>query len=188
MIVWFSLTILAGLSIATAKCSYESATQLSANNLVGAMIHGLRSVAGYMARFDQIGAMHAHELVDRKRERVEASVDGGEVLLGQAAHLCELLGERVEPVPDHGEIFVGEAVLALGEPPGGAGVAGRPLDPAQDLTGAYARAVNSIRHHLAIDSLTTGMLKEMGIGSESVAVKNPRSGLNPLVPVGRTAN
>jgi hypothetical protein len=31
----------------------------------------------------------------------------------------------------------------------------------------------SIRHHLAIDSLTTGMLKEMGIGSGSVPVKSP---------------
>ena len=59
-LVWFSLTILAGLSIATAKCSYESATQISVNSPLGAMIHGLRSVAGYMARFDQIGAMHAH--------------------------------------------------------------------------------------------------------------------------------
>lgn len=59
-LVWFSLTILAGLSIATAKCTYESAAQLAPTNLVGTMIHGLRSVAGYMARFDQIGAMHAH--------------------------------------------------------------------------------------------------------------------------------
>jgi len=57
---WFSLTILVGLSIATAKCTYESATELSPTSLLGAMIHGLRSVAGYMARFDQIGAMHAH--------------------------------------------------------------------------------------------------------------------------------
>ena len=59
-LVWFSLTILAGLSIAAAKCTYESATQLAANNLLGAMIHGLRAVAGGVARFDQISAMHAH--------------------------------------------------------------------------------------------------------------------------------
>jgi hypothetical protein len=55
------------------------------------------------------------------------------------------------------------------------------------LAGAYERALNSIRHHLAIDSLTTGMLNEMGIGSESVALKKFRHGVNPLVPVGRAA-
>src|SRR2546423_925884 len=58
-------------------------------------------------------------------------------------------------------------------------------DPEQDLAKAYARAINSIRHHLAIDSLTTGMLKEMGIGSESVTLKSVRGGVNPLVPVRR---
>ena len=63
--------------------------------------------------------------------------------------------------------------------------ADRPPDPGEDLGRAYGRAINCIRHHLAIDSLTTGMLKEMGIGSESVAVKGLRSGVNPLVPVGR---
>jgi len=57
---WFSLTILVGLSIATAKCTYESAAQLSPTSPLGAAIHGLRSVAGFMARFDQISAMHAH--------------------------------------------------------------------------------------------------------------------------------
>jgi len=59
-----------------------------------------------------------------------------------------------------------------------------PADPGPDLARAYERAVNSIRHHLAIDSLTTGMLKEMGIGSESVTLKSFRCGINPLVPVG----
>jgi len=60
-------------------------------------------------------------------------------------------------------------------------------DPGADLGQAYRRAVNCIRHHLAIDSLTTGMLNEMGIGSESVALKGFRSGVHPLVPVGRPA-
>jgi hypothetical protein len=60
-----------------------------------------------------------------------------------------------------------------------------PLDPGPTLTQAYARAINCIRYHLAIDSLTTGLLNEMGIGSESVPVKSFRSGVNPLVPVGR---
>ena len=61
-----------------------------------------------------------------------------------------------------------------------------PSEPGADLGKAYQRAVNCIRHHLAVDSLTTGMLKEMGIGSESVALKRGgRSGVHPLVPVGR---
>jgi len=65
--------------------------------------------------------------------------------------------------------------------------AGRPPEPGEDLAKAYQRAINCIRHHLAIDSLTTGLLNEMGIGSESVTLKGFRSGVNPLVPVGRVA-
>jgi hypothetical protein len=57
---------------------------------------------------------------------------------------------------------------------------------AADLARAYERAINCIRYHLAVDSLTTGMLKEMGIGSESVTLKGVRPRVNPLVPVGRT--
>ena len=65
-------------------------------------------------------------------------------------------------------------------------VAEPPADPAQGLARAYELALNSIRHHLAIDSLTTGMLNEMGIGSESVTrKKGVRGRVNPLVPVGR---
>jgi hypothetical protein len=64
-------------------------------------------------------------------------------------------------------------------------VADHPPDPEADLARAYGRAINCIRHHLAIDSLTTGLLNEMGIGTESVALKSFRSGVNPLVPVGR---
>ncbi len=58
-------------------------------------------------------------------------------------------------------------------------------EPGAELARVYERAINCIRHHLAIDSLTTGLLAEMGIGSESVALKNLRSGIHPLVPVGR---
>jgi hypothetical protein len=63
----------------------------------------------------------------------------------------------------------------------------RTLDPGENLAKAYERAMNCIRHHLAIDSLTTGLLYEMGIGSESVTLKSFLSGVNPLVPVGRDA-
>ncbi len=65
--------------------------------------------------------------------------------------------------------------------------ADRPSEPGAALAKAYERAINCIRHHLAIDSLTTGMLNEMGIGSESVMLKGFRSGVNPLVPVSRAA-
>jgi hypothetical protein len=65
--------------------------------------------------------------------------------------------------------------------------AGHPPNPGEDLAKAYERAINCIRHHLAIDSLTTGLLHEMGIGSESVTLKSFRS-VNPLVPVGREAH
>ena len=60
-------------------------------------------------------------------------------------------------------------------------------EPGKDLAKAYERAINCIRHHLAIDSLTSGMLQEMGIGSESVTLKSFRPCVNPLVPVGRAA-
>ncbi len=59
------------------------------------------------------------------------------------------------------------------------------LEPGEELAQAYQRAINCIRHHLAVDSLTTGMLNEMGIGSESLALKSFRDSVNPLVPVAR---
>jgi hypothetical protein len=84
-----------------------------------------------------------------------------------------------------------EALLALAAPDGEGPLArpakGYSLDPSQLLAQAFERAINCLRHHLAIDSLTTGMLDEMGIGSESVTLKSIRHGVNPLVPVGRAA-
>lgn len=53
------------------------------------------------------------------------------------------------------------------------------------LGAAYELALNSIRHHMAIDSLTSGMLREMGVGSESVALRRGLGRVSPLVPVGR---
>ena len=76
-----------------------------------------------------------------------------------------------------------ETLLALTSPADDQ-PAPRPADPAKELGQAYEHAINNIRHHLAIDNLTTGMLKEMGIGSESVTLKGFRYGINPLVPVG----
>ena len=54
---WISLTIIAGLSIATAKCTFEIDPKAS---LVGPVLQWLRSLAGFMSHFDAISAMHAH--------------------------------------------------------------------------------------------------------------------------------
>jgi hypothetical protein len=97
-----------------------------------------------------------------------------------------VLPSKVKAAVDH----FNETLLTIGAPdeerPAGADAAADPPDPAHDLARAYERAINCIRHHLAIDSLTSGLLKEMGIGSESVSLKTIRYGVNPLMPVGRS--
>jgi cbb3-type cytochrome oxidase subunit 1 len=57
---WLSLVVLAGLMIATGKCSFESATTLAAANPLGWLLRGLKSLATVSTHFDAIGAMHAH--------------------------------------------------------------------------------------------------------------------------------
>jgi hypothetical protein len=57
---WLSLAVCAGLTIAIGKCTYEVTSALAPGNPFGALLHGLKSVAAFTARFDQIGAMHAH--------------------------------------------------------------------------------------------------------------------------------
>src|ERR1022692_795680 len=47
----------AGLSLAAAKCTYDGVSESSA---VGPILHVFKSVAGFVARFDAISAMHAH--------------------------------------------------------------------------------------------------------------------------------
>ena len=55
---WISLTVVAGLSIATGKCVAESFDGSETN--VGVVIGALRPLAGLVSRFDAISAMHAH--------------------------------------------------------------------------------------------------------------------------------
>jgi len=57
---WISLTVIAGLSIATGKCVYESTEGLATKGGVSMLITGLRLLAGFVSRFDAISAMHAH--------------------------------------------------------------------------------------------------------------------------------
>ncbi len=59
-LVWFSFTVIAGLSIAAAKCSYESTEGLATADGVRTVVSGLRAVGAFMSRFDAINAMHAH--------------------------------------------------------------------------------------------------------------------------------
>lgn len=59
-LTWFAITVLAGLSIAAAKCSYESTSGLATAGGVRGLVNGLRGVSTFMSRFDPIGAMHAH--------------------------------------------------------------------------------------------------------------------------------
>ncbi|MCC6820567.1 MAG: hypothetical protein V9H26_24290 [Verrucomicrobiota bacterium] len=59
-LVWISFTVIAGLSIATGKCTYESTAGLATVGGISALVGGLRALAGYMSHFDVIGAMHAH--------------------------------------------------------------------------------------------------------------------------------
>jgi hypothetical protein len=51
---WISLTVIAGLSIATGKCIYESTEGLATKGGVSVLITGLRLLAGFVSRFDAI--------------------------------------------------------------------------------------------------------------------------------------
>ena len=57
---WLSLAVLAGLAIAAAKCAYNDTPESTAAQAVAPVLAGLKALAGFLARFDQIGAMHAH--------------------------------------------------------------------------------------------------------------------------------
>ena len=57
---WFSITVIAGLSIAAAKCSYESTAGLATAEGVRSVVSGLRAVGAFMSHFDALNAMHAH--------------------------------------------------------------------------------------------------------------------------------
>jgi hypothetical protein len=57
---WLSLTILAGLILASAKSTFEPTTPQAYGGFVAWMIDGLKAFARLAARFDAIRAMHAH--------------------------------------------------------------------------------------------------------------------------------
>jgi len=57
---WISLTVLAGLSIAAAKCLGDFNEASPAGGVIGQLIGGLKAVGGVVSHFDAISAMHAH--------------------------------------------------------------------------------------------------------------------------------
>jgi len=59
-LVWISLAVSAGLAIATGKCAYDSVEGVATAGGVSTLVGGLRALAGLMAHFDAIAAMHAH--------------------------------------------------------------------------------------------------------------------------------
>lgn len=54
---WLSATVVAGLSIAAAKCTYDLPPDTSS---IGTLLSGLRAVARAVGQFDPLSAMHAH--------------------------------------------------------------------------------------------------------------------------------
>jgi hypothetical protein len=59
-LVWLSVTVLAGLSIAAGKCTYDSTDGVAVADGVRTFVAGLRALGTFMSRFDAISAMHAH--------------------------------------------------------------------------------------------------------------------------------
>ncbi|SPE56973.1 conserved membrane hypothetical protein [Verrucomicrobia bacterium] len=57
---WFSLTVLAGLSIAAGKSTYESLDGVAVTGGFRPLLDGLRALGALMAHFDSLSAMHAH--------------------------------------------------------------------------------------------------------------------------------
>ncbi len=57
---WLLLTVLVGLTIAVGKSTYEVAEGMAPANPMRVLLQGLNLLAAFTARFDAIGAMHAH--------------------------------------------------------------------------------------------------------------------------------
>ncbi len=126
---------------------------------------------------------------DEARARVRASLrEEHERFIGTVNRALIVLPSKVKAAVDS----FNDTLLAVCDPAehpdSRTGDTSRPGELGENLAKTYERAINCIRHHLAIDSLTTSMLNEMGIGSESVTLRNFRGGVNPLVPVGRESH
>ncbi len=58
-LIWFSITIIAGLTIAITKSVHQIAFDEPATS-VSAVVRGMQPIARFMSRFETIGTMHAH--------------------------------------------------------------------------------------------------------------------------------
>lgn len=59
-LVWLVGAVMAGLAVATAKCTYDSTATLSPANPLWAALKALQGIASFVNRFDPLGVMHAH--------------------------------------------------------------------------------------------------------------------------------
>jgi hypothetical protein len=176
-------SLVAGLSV---YLSYRGRHNLIRQVVYGRQLDAYFEIAAAMSAL-YTAAQNATAVVgvrpagEDARARLRASLRAEHERFAEAVNRSLIvLPSRVKAVVDQ----FNEALLAACEPAEGGPAAGAgAADPG--LAGAYERALNSIRHHLAIDSLTSGMLREMGIGSESVALKGARGWVSPVVPVGR---
>ncbi len=57
---WLSLAVLAGLTLAAGKCSYDALAARAPSGPLGGLVVCLRSLGTLPAHFDQMSAMHAH--------------------------------------------------------------------------------------------------------------------------------
>jgi hypothetical protein len=57
---WLGLTVLAGLAMAAAKCSYDSLETLPPGHTLRPALIALQATATWLGRFDPLGVMHAH--------------------------------------------------------------------------------------------------------------------------------
>jgi len=59
-LVWLGLTVLAGLSLTIAKCSYDEALEAHPSPPLALALRGLQAFGRLVSHLDAIGAMHAH--------------------------------------------------------------------------------------------------------------------------------
>jgi hypothetical protein len=57
---WLALTVAVGLALAAAKCAYPEEPTSAAARAVAPALVALKALAGFVGRFDQMAAMHAH--------------------------------------------------------------------------------------------------------------------------------
>jgi hypothetical protein len=176
-------SLVAGLSV---YLSYRGRHNLIRQIVYGRQLDAYFDIAAAMTAL-YTAAENAVAAVGLRLTNEEAQARVRAALRSEHERFIEAVNRSLIVLPSRVKAAVdqfNEAMLAVCEPLPDGPSAG-PAADAPGLAGAYERVLNSIRHHMAIDSLTTGMLREMGIGSESMAMKVGRARVSPLVPVGR---